>query len=67
MSAFMDLLDGVLGAAMMLLALAILMSLIALVVLNVIDFTQNGQPIRKNCPVIGRLRNVFEHLGVFFQ
>ena len=41
MSAFLDLLDGVLEAAMMLLALAILMALVALVVFYVIDVTQN--------------------------
>jgi len=67
MSAFLDLLDGVLDAAMMLLALAIVVALIAVVVLYVIDVTQNSQAIRKNYPVIGRLRYVFEHLGVFFR
>ncbi|GIS02544.1 MAG: hypothetical protein CM15mP103_10950 [Gammaproteobacteria bacterium] len=40
MGAFLDLLDGVLDAAMMLLALAILMALIAVVVLYVIDVTK---------------------------
>ena len=39
MGAFLDLLDGVLDAAMMLLALAILIALIAVVVLYVIDVT----------------------------
>ncbi len=48
MSTFLDLLDGVLDAAMMLLALAILMAVIALVVLYVIDVTQTSQAIRKN-------------------
>ena len=67
MAAFLDLLDGVLDATMMLLALAILMALIAVVVLYVIDVTQNRQAIRKNYPVIGRLRYLFEHLGVFFR
>ena len=43
MSAFLDLLDGVLDAAMMLLALAIVVALIAVVVLYVIDVTQNSQ------------------------
>ena len=67
MGAFLNLLDGVFDAAMMLLALAILMALIAVVVLYVIDVTQNTQAIRKNYPVIGRLRYLFEHLGVFFR
>ena len=42
MGAFLDLLDGVLDATMMLLALAILTALIAVVVLYVIDVTNNG-------------------------
>jgi glutamate synthase domain-containing protein 2 len=67
MDAFLDLLDGVLDAAMMLFALVILVALVAVVVLYVIDVTQNSQAIRKNYPVIGRLRYVFEHLGVFFR
>ena len=67
MDAFLDLLDGVLDAAMMLLALTILVALFAVAVLCVIDVTQNSQAIRKNYPVIGRLRYVFEHLGVFLR
>ena len=67
MSSFLELLDGVLDTTMMVIALMILLALIAVVVLFVIDVTQNTQAIRKNYPVIGRLRYVFEHLGVFFR
>ena len=67
MDAFLDLLNGVLDAAMMLLALTILVALFAVVVLYVIDVTQNSKAIRKDYPVIGRLRYVFEHLGVFLR
>jgi hypothetical protein len=67
MSSFLELLDGVLDTTMMVIALTILLALIAVVVLFVIDVTQNTQAIRKNYPVIGRLRYVFEHLGVFFR
>ena len=67
MSAFLNLLDGVLDATMMLLALAILTALIASVVLYVIDVTQNSQAIRRNYPLIGRQCCVFEHLGFFFR
>lgn len=40
---------------------------LALVVLFVIDVTQTKHAIRKNFPVIGRLRGIFEHLGEFFR
>ena len=39
----------------------------ALMVLFVIDRLQTEHAIRRNYPVIGRLRAVFEHLGVFFR
>ena len=40
---------------------------IYLVVLYIIDSTQYHHTIRRNYPVIGRLRYVFEHLGVFMR
>ncbi len=36
-------------------------------VLYVLDVTQTRHAIRRNYPVIGRLRYVFEHLGTFFR
>ena len=33
----------------------------------VLDVTQNRQAIRRNYPVIGRFRYLFEHLGEFFR
>ena len=65
--AFLDALDSVLDATMMLIALLILLGLGAIAVLYVLDITQRAQAIRRNYPVIGRLRYVFEHLGVFFR
>ncbi|MEM7805822.1 MAG: FMN-binding glutamate synthase family protein [Pseudomonadota bacterium] len=38
-----------------------------IVVLYVIDVTQTKHAIRRNFPVIGRLRYRFEHLGQFFR
>jgi glutamate synthase domain-containing protein 2 len=67
MDAFLNLLDRVLDTTMMVLALAILLGLIAVAVLYLIDVTQTKQAIRRNYPVIGRLRYLFEHLGVFFR
>ncbi len=40
---------------------------LALVVLYVLDVTQTRHAIRRNFPVVGRLRYFFEHLGVFFR
>ncbi|MEO1474386.1 MAG: glutamate synthase-related protein, partial [Pseudomonadota bacterium] len=37
------------------------------VVLYVIDVTQTTHAVRRNFPVIGRLRYFFEHLGKFFR
>ena len=67
MEAFLGVLDSVLDITTMLFALLILVGLVSIVVLYVLDVTQNQQTIRKNYPVIGRLRYVFEHLGVFFR
>jgi len=40
---------------------------LVLIVLYVIDVTQTKHAIRRNFPLIGRLRGVFEHLGEFFR
>jgi glutamate synthase domain-containing protein 2 len=41
--------------------------LLVLIVLFIIDISQTKNAIRRNYPVIGRLRNFFEHLGTFFR
>ena len=66
METFLGMLDIVLDITTMLFALLILVGLASIIVLYVLDVTQSKQTIRKNYPVIGRLRYVFEHLGVFF-
>ncbi|MGD8339882.1 MAG: FMN-binding glutamate synthase family protein [Gammaproteobacteria bacterium] len=40
---------------------------LAAVVLFIIDVTQTKHAIRRNFPVIGRFRYLFEHLGEFFR
>ena len=40
---------------------------LAVVVMFVVDITQTRHAIRRNFPVIGRLRYFMEHLGVFFR
>ena len=61
MENLLALLDTVLDVTVMTLALLILLGLLTVAVLYVVDVTQNTQAIRKNYPVIGRLRYVFEH------
>ncbi|MDE1959267.1 MAG: FMN-binding glutamate synthase family protein [Xanthomonadaceae bacterium] len=52
-------------AALFLLASGLL--LLTVVVLFVLDRSQTADAVRRNYPVIGRFRGLFEHLGVFFR
>ena len=38
-----------------------------IIVMYVIDVTQTKHAIRRNFPVVGRFRYLFEHLGEFFR
>ena len=49
------------------LAVALVAAVVAVAVLYVIDVTQTKQAIRRNYPVIGRFRYLFEYLGEFFR
>ena len=64
-------LSGYLVDALLILAglfiLAVGLCVLALGVLYVLDVTQSRHAIRRNYPVIGRLRYFFEHLGTFFR
>jgi glutamate synthase domain-containing protein 2 len=42
-------------------------TLLAVIVLYVIDITQTKHAVRRNYPVIGRMRYLLEHVGVFFR
>ena len=68
--------DGVSVPAFLLTFLAVLSGLfvfavglgaIGVIALFIADATQTQHAIRRNFPVIGRLRYLFEHLGVFFR
>ena len=50
-----------------LLVFAIGCIILGIAILYVIDRTQTTNTVRRNYPVIGRLRSVFEHLGEFFR
>jgi len=43
------------------------LAVLALIVLYIADVSQSKNAIRRNYPVIGRLRAFFEHLGKFFR
>lgn len=43
------------------------LGILYLVIIYIIDVTQTKQTIRRNYPVVGRFRYVFEHLGEFFR
>lgn len=62
-----DFLMRVIELCAMALATLILAGLVTVVVMYVVDVTQKQQAIRRNYPVIGRFRYLFEHLGVFFR
>ncbi|MCH8865932.1 MAG: FMN-binding glutamate synthase family protein [Proteobacteria bacterium] len=50
-----------------LLVLAAGVTILTIVVTYIIDVTQTKDTIRRNFPVVGRFRNLFEHLGEFFR
>ncbi len=49
------------------LTLLIVVLVIAVIYMYIADVTQTSQTIRRNYPVIGRFRYLFEHLGEFFR
>ncbi|MDO3385772.1 FMN-binding glutamate synthase family protein [Gilvimarinus sp. SDUM040013] len=51
----------------LILTLAILGLIVTVIVLYFIDINQSTHTIRRNYPVIGRFRYLFEHLGEFFR
>ena len=42
-------------------------AVLAIVILFIVDVAQTKHVIRRNYPVIGRFRYLFEHLGTFFR
>lgn len=41
--------------------------LLAVIIMYLVDITQSSHAIRRNFPVVGRFRYLFEHLGEFFR
>ena len=67
MESLHDFLLSVIDIGAMLLATLLLAGIVTVFVLYVLDISQTEQAIRRNYPVIGRLRYFFEHMGVFFR
>ncbi len=63
----MDFVSDALTVIVTLFVLALGIGALALVVLYVIDVTQTEHAIRRNYPVIGRFRYLFEEIGEFFR
>ena len=58
---------GFIEISALLLAFAVGLLILAIVYMYIVDITQTSQTIRRNYPVIGRFRYLFEHLGEFFR
>ena len=58
---------GVLSTLTYLFIFVIGLALIAVIVIYIIDVTQNQDAVRRNYPVIGRFRKIFSELGEFFR
>ncbi len=43
------------------------LGILVVLVIYLVDKTQTSQTIRRNYPVVGRFRYLFEHLGEFFR
>ena len=43
------------------------LAILAVVVMYVIDRTQTSHAVRRNFPVVGRFRYLFENMGEFFR
>lgn len=58
---------GILQVGALLLVFTLGLFLLYLLYLYLADTTQQQNTVRRNFPVIGRFRTLFEHLGVFFR
>ncbi|MEM7431421.1 MAG: FMN-binding glutamate synthase family protein [Pseudomonadota bacterium] len=58
---------GVLQFLVYLLVFLVGLGILAVIVMYIVDVTQKSHTIRRNYPVIGRFRYLFEHMGEFFR
>ncbi len=65
-----DMLTGTLDVVQIMSAILVFilgLGILAVVIMYIVDKTQKKQAIRRNFPVIGRFRYLFEHLGEYFR
>lgn len=58
---------AVVSALTQILVVMLGLAVLVLLVMLVVDLVQTGNTIRRNYPVIGRLRGLFQEMGVFFR
>lgn len=66
-NAFSSIILTILEAMSALFIFIIGLAALAIIIIYIIDITQTRQAIRRNYPVIGRFRYLFERLGEFFR
>ena len=59
--------ETIIEASALILAFLVIASVLAVLVMYLVDVTQTKHTIRRNYPVVGRFRYFFEHLGEFFR
>ena len=57
----------ILQAFTTLLVLLIGLGILAVIIMYIVDVTQTSHAIRRNFPVVGRFRYLFENMGEFFR
>jgi glutamate synthase domain-containing protein 2 len=67
MNELQQLAQAIIQWSVLLLAFALGMAVLAVLIMYLVDKTQTAQTIRRNYPVVGRFRYLFEHLGEFFR
>jgi len=63
----LDITLSIIGVLAQLFVFCLGAALVAIVVMYVVDIRQKTHAVRRNYPVIGRFRYLFEHLGEFFR
>ncbi|MEM7216822.1 MAG: FMN-binding glutamate synthase family protein [Pseudomonadota bacterium] len=63
----MEITFWVLGLLAQLFVFCLGLGLLAVIAMFIVDVTQKSHAIRRNYPVVGRFRYLFEHLGEFFR
>lgn len=67
MTELQQLAQAIIQWSVLLLAFVIGLAFLVVVIMYLVDKTQTAQTIRRNYPVVGRFRYLFEHLGEFFR